>query len=105
MARTALDYDTRTKTARAKLVPAEPYYRQIGPGKTLGYIRRDGAPWIVREQVDGRYTTRLGSADADDVRGRAGRAVVRPSLAQGHAPRGRATSAVSPSRTRSPATS
>ena len=46
MARQAADYDTRTKTARAKLAARpKPYYRQIGPGKTLGYIRREvGVP-------------------------------------------------------------
>lgn len=67
MARTAKDYDTRTKTARAKLLPRpKPYFRQIGPGKTLGYIRRAGAAgsWIVRERIGGRYKARtLGQAD------------------------------------------
>lgn len=42
------------------------YYRQIAPGKTLGYVRRkdaDGA-WLVRERIGGRYKTRtLGNAD------------------------------------------
>jgi site-specific recombinase XerD len=67
MARQAADYDTRTKTARVKLAARpKPYYRQIGPGKTLGYIRRDGTAgaWIVRERTAGRYHTRiLGHAD------------------------------------------
>jgi site-specific recombinase XerD len=67
MARTAIDYDTRTKTARAKLKPRpKPYYRQIAPNKTLGYIRRDGADgaWQVREEIGGRYKYRtLGNAD------------------------------------------
>ena len=67
MARTAVDYDTRSKKARAKLIPRpKPYYRQIGPGKTLGYIRRaeaDGS-WLVRERIGGNYKTRiLGYAD------------------------------------------
>src|SRR5678809_180934 len=66
MARTAMEYDTRTKTARAKLAPREkPYYRQVGPGKSLGYFRRDGAgSWVVRELIGGSYRYRtLGQAD------------------------------------------
>src|SRR4051812_4944029 len=67
MARTAKDYDTRTKTARAKLASRrQPYYRQVASGKTLGYIRRDGAAgsWVVRELVAGVYRWRaLGEAD------------------------------------------
>jgi len=67
MARTAIDYDTRSKKARMKLAPRpKPYYRQIGPGKTLGYIRREDTEgsWIVRERIGGRYKTRiLGYAD------------------------------------------
>lgn len=67
MARTAKDYDTRTKTARAKLKPRrKPYYRQIGPNKTLGYFRRNGAAgaWQVRESIGGQYKYRtLGQAD------------------------------------------
>jgi len=67
MTRTSVDYDTRTKTARLKLQPRiKAYYRQIGPGKTLGYYRRadaDGS-WEVRERLGGRYKTRiLGKAD------------------------------------------
>ena len=49
MARTALNYDLQTKTARAKLKPRwKPYFMQVGEGKTLGYIRRRdsaGAGW------------------------------------------------------------
>jgi len=67
MARTAMDYDTRTKTARAKLAPRpKAYFRQIATGKTLGYIRREGVAgyWVVRERFGGRYKTRsLGEAD------------------------------------------
>lgn len=67
MARTAVDYATTTRTSRAKLTPrAKPYYRQIGPGKTLGYIRRKdrAGSWLVRERTAGRYKTRvLGQAD------------------------------------------
>jgi integrase len=67
MTRTSFDYDTRTKTARLKLKPRiKAYYRQIGPGKTLGYYRRvnvDGS-WEVRERVGGRYKAKiLGKAD------------------------------------------
>ena len=59
----------RTKTARAKLAPRpKPYYRQIAPGKTLGYIRRADAAgaWIVREKSGGRYKTRI-LGHADDI--------------------------------------
>ncbi|TDI83253.1 MAG: site-specific integrase, partial [Betaproteobacteria bacterium] len=67
MARTAVDYDTRTKKSRKKLEPRrKPYYRQIGPCKTLGYIRRVDAngSWLVRERIGGYYKTRiLGYAD------------------------------------------
>ena len=67
MARPTLDYDTRTKTARAKLDPrVNAYYRQIGPGRSLGYLRMDhgAGRWIVREWLGGRYRTRwLGHAD------------------------------------------
>jgi integrase len=67
MARTAIDYDTRTKSARAKLMPRpKPYFRQIGPGRTLGYVRTAGGPgvWKVRELVGGRYkVTTIGHAD------------------------------------------
>ena len=67
MARQAKEYTTTTKTARAKLgARPKPYYRQIGPGKTLGYLRRDSGPgaWVVRERIAGRYTFRtLGTAD------------------------------------------
>jgi integrase len=67
MARQAKEYTTTTRTARAKLAPRrKAYYRQVSAGKTLGYIRRDGAPgaWIVRERKGGRYEFRtLGVAD------------------------------------------
>lgn len=67
MPRTSLDYDTRTKTARAKLaVRDDPYYRQLSAGKTFGYIRRAdrNGSWLVRERVAGKYTKRvIGQAD------------------------------------------
>jgi integrase len=67
VARRALDYALHSKTARAKLeARPKPYYRQIAPGITLGYFRRDSGPgaWQVRELVGGRYTYRtLGAAD------------------------------------------
>ncbi len=57
----------RTKTARARLLPRrEAYFAQIAPGKTLGYIRREGAPgsWLVREKIDGSYKyATIGTAD------------------------------------------
>lgn len=71
MARPTLDYDTRTKTARGKLAPRpKPYYRQIGPGRALGYLRIEGraGSWVVREWIGGDYRYRtLGHAD-DAVR-------------------------------------
>jgi integrase len=78
MARTVKDYDTRTKTARAKLAPRpKGYYRQIGPGKSLGYFRRDGAagPWSVREWIGGRYKERV-LGQADDIARADGRDVL-----------------------------
>lgn len=78
MARPTADYDTKTKTARERLEPRKkPYFRSVGTGKSLGYIRRDGdAPgaWIIREWIAGRYVTRtigiaddLGRPDGRDV--------------------------------------
>jgi len=77
MARTAKDWKLDTMTARAKLTPRpKPYYRQIGPGKTFGYIRRESAgSWIVRELVGGRYKTRI-IGHADDVAQADGRDVL-----------------------------
>jgi integrase len=69
MARPTLDYDTRTKTARTRLEPREkPYYRQIGPGRALGYMRMNhgAGRWVVREWLGGRYRTRW-FGHADDV--------------------------------------
>lgn len=69
MARPSAEYSTTTKTARVRLEPRpKPYYRHVGPGKSLGYIRRDPLPgsWIVREWIAGRYVTRVMGA-ADDV--------------------------------------
>ncbi len=67
MARPTLDYDTRTKAARTRLPPrAKPYYRQIGPGLSIGYMRNENTAgrWVIREWLDGRYRTRwLGHAD------------------------------------------
>jgi integrase len=67
MARQAMDYNVATPRARSRLAPRpKPYYRQIGPGVTLGYIRRDGVAgsWQVRrkEGAGWRYQT-LGQAD------------------------------------------
>jgi integrase len=77
MARPTKEYDSTTKKARARLdVRAKPYYRHVGPGKSLGYVRRDPSPgaWIVREWEGGRYKTRiigladdLGLPDGKDV--------------------------------------
>src|ERR1700682_3090328 len=78
MARQAKDFDTRTPTARARLAPRKkPYFRQIAPGKTLGYTRREGAAgsWQVRELVGGRYTYRT-LGQADDLTGPDGRDVL-----------------------------
>ncbi len=69
MARSAKEYDTRTKTARSKLeTRTKPYYRQIAPGKTLGYIRREtgSGSWIVRDKDGGKYRTRI-IGHADDI--------------------------------------
>jgi integrase len=69
MARTAMDYDTRTKTARARLAPRpKAYFRQIAIGKTLGYIRREGVAgaWVVCEVSGGHRKTRI-LGEADDV--------------------------------------
>ena len=67
MARQAKNYNLGSKTARLKLkARPKPYYQQIGPGITLGYVRRDPPPgsWQVRELRDGSYTYRtLGMAD------------------------------------------
>lgn len=67
MARRAIDYALHSKTARLKLQPRpKPYYRQIAPGVTLGYFRRESGPgsWVVRELVGGSYRYRtLGAAD------------------------------------------
>lgn len=67
MARPTLDYDTRTKTARARLGPRDkPYYRQIGPGRSLGYQRVEdkAGTWVIREWIGGDYRYRtLGHAD------------------------------------------
>jgi integrase len=62
-----MDYALHSKTARAKLqARPKPYYRQIGPGVTLGYVRKESGPgsWQVRELVGGTYRYRtLGAAD------------------------------------------
>lgn len=77
MARPSAEYNTTTKTARARIEPRpKPYYRHVGPAKGLGYIKREAGPgsWLVREWIGGRYTTRvlgmaddLGRADGLDV--------------------------------------
>lgn len=69
--------DTTTKTEREKLAARDkPYFRKVGPGKALGYIRRPAGPgsWIIREGIGGLYKTRvigraddLGRADGRDV--------------------------------------
>jgi integrase len=69
MARPSAEYDTKTKTARLRLEPrAKPYFRTVGPGKSLGYIRRESGPgsWLVREWAAGRYKTRI-TGMADDI--------------------------------------
>lgn len=67
MARTAKYYKLDTETARKGLKPRrKAYYQQIGPGITLGYIRRTPLPgtWQLRELVEGIYRYRtLGTAD------------------------------------------
>jgi integrase len=67
VARPTLDYDLRTKTARAKLAPrAKAYFRALGPSRSLGYLRLENrvGPWLAREWLGGRYTMRrLGHAD------------------------------------------
>ena len=67
MARTSIDYDTRTPTARKRLTPrGTPYTRQIAPGKLLGYFRREdkAGSWAVLEWTGRGYKQRtLGNAD------------------------------------------
>src|SRR5690242_14281482 len=67
MARPTAEYDTKTKTSRLRLAPrVKPYFRGIGAGKSLGYVRREegAGSWVVREWAAGRYATRtIGSAD------------------------------------------
>jgi integrase len=67
MARPSAEYNTKTKTSRLRLAPrVKPYFRSIGAGKSLGYVRRDGGAgsWVVREWSAGRYAVRtLGAAD------------------------------------------
>src|SRR4051812_6555124 len=77
MARPSAEHNTITKTSRLRLEPRpKAYFRNVGPGKSLGYIRRDAGPgrWLVREWIGGRYVTRvvgiaddLGRADGRDV--------------------------------------
>lgn len=89
MARRAADYALHSKTARAKLDPRpKPYYRQIAPGVTLGYLRRASGPgaWQVRELVGGDYKYRTIGA-ADDVGGADGRDVLTFAQAQEKATR------------------
>ncbi len=63
----ATEYETKTKTARARLaVRPKAYFREISHGKALGYFRREGVAgaWVVREWVAGTYRYRtLGEAD------------------------------------------
>jgi integrase len=70
MARRAVDYPITSKTSRAKLEAREkPYYRQLAPRVTLGYLRRSSGPgsWVRRENVGpGRFLTRV-IATADDL--------------------------------------
>src|SRR6476661_4578752 len=68
MARRAKDYQITSKTARSKLIAREkPYYRQLAPRVTLGYVRRASGPgsWIRRESVGpGKFVRRtIGTAD------------------------------------------
>lgn len=77
MARRAVGYNLASKTARLKLAPRrKPYYQQISPGVTLGYLRHDPPPgtWQLRELVAGTYRYRtygtaddVGTADGRDV--------------------------------------
>jgi len=63
--------DLSSKTARAKLKPRkQPYFVQVGPTTTLGYVRRTVPPgsWVRRQRVDtdGAYPyeqTPIGTAD------------------------------------------
>lgn len=67
MARRAVGWNLTSKTSRLKLAPRrKPYYQQVAPGVTLGYMRREPPPgtWQLRELIDGAYRYRtLGSAD------------------------------------------
>lgn len=59
--------DIQTKTARGRLAPrTEPYYVQIAPAHTLGYVKpAEGfGAWVHRWQEGGRYKrAKLGAAD------------------------------------------
>ena len=70
MARRAIDYPITSKTSRAKLeIRDKPYYRQLAPRVTLGYVRRSSGPgsWVRRENLGpGRFLTRV-IATADDL--------------------------------------
>jgi integrase len=67
MARTAKAYPLHSKTSRMALDPRpKPYYTQIRPGLTLGYIRRESGAgsWQLRMLEAGVYRFRtLGNAD------------------------------------------
>ena len=74
MARRAKDYQVTSKTARSKLIPREkPYYRQLAPRVTLGYIRRVSGPGssVRRENIGpGKFVRRTtGTADVDQRAG------------------------------------
>jgi integrase len=69
MARSAQDYDTKSKTARLRLAVREKSYNRQAGAKRLGYIRKDGrnGTWLAIESVPGtkRERTRV-IAQADD---------------------------------------
>ncbi|WP_431855320.1 tyrosine-type recombinase/integrase [Azospirillum sp.] len=70
MARTVQDANLGTRAARAKLAVAKkPYYRQIDPGRHLGYYKgARGGSWTARRFLGaGKYEeAKLGTAD--DIR-------------------------------------
>lgn len=68
MPRQVKDARLQTRTARAKLKPSsKPYFREIDPGKHLGYRKgKNGGKWVVRVYLgEGAYRNQT-FATADD---------------------------------------
>lgn len=69
MARSVIDKNLDTRTARSRLKPCKkPYYRQIEPGLHLGYRRLENGAgrWVVRHYIGGQQYETETIATADD---------------------------------------